>query len=94
MPCGEMVKSAEAEGKSGFEAVGLAVGDATVGSEAVGLAVGDSETGAEAVGLATGGTSVGAEATGLGEEAGVSEVEGVGEELQPTSTISKAVRKP
>jgi hypothetical protein len=79
MPSGEIVKAAEAGGESCFEVVGLAVEDTTAGSEAVGLAAGD--------------TSTGAEATGVGEEAGVSEVEGLGERLQPTSTISKAARK-
>lgn len=71
--------------------IGLFVEDVLAGSEAVCPGVGDASTGLDAAGLEVGDASVGLDMTGLDEEADVSEVEGVGDSLQPTSTISKPV---
>ena len=48
--------------------------------------------GFEGLRVGIGEASVGVDAVGLDEEIGVSEVEDVGDELQPISTISKPVR--
>lgn len=53
--------------------------------------VADALTGVDATGLEVGDACDWLEVAGLDEDAGVSEVEGVGEPLQPTSTISKLV---
>ena len=53
--------------------------------------MGEAKAGSLAVCPGLGDASTGLEVTGLDEEAGVSEVEGVGEGLQPSSTISTLV---
>lgn len=72
MPSSEMVKAAEVGVDSFSEAIGLVVGDACAGREATGL-------GSEGIGLTVGDPCAGRETTGLDEDAGVSEVEGVGD---------------
>ncbi|MBD0344588.1 MAG: hypothetical protein ICV63_07090 [Coleofasciculus sp. Co-bin14] len=68
---------------TGLDAGGLEAGDISAGVKAAGLA---------GLRLGIGDASVGLEATELDEEVGVSEVEDVGDELQPITTISKPAR--
>jgi hypothetical protein len=68
---------------TGLDAGGLEGGDISAGVKAAGLA---------GLRLGIGDASVGFEATELDEEVGVSEVEDLGDELQPITTISKPAR--
>ncbi len=91
-----MVKASEVGGERVCEEAGVAVfktgaDDGFVAVEVVVFEVGG-EGDSAAVGLNVGKAGVGVAAVGLDEDVDVGEDEGVGEELQPTSTISKLPR--
>lgn len=96
------MKAAEVGGESCFEAVAFVVGDRSMGLEAsgldkLGLVAGDTSVGVKFAGfeglrLGVGDATVGKAVAEVGEATGVSEVEEVGDELQPASPISKVAR--